>query len=51
MKKIETEFYVSENNRKVGFGISTSGNKHNYFSAMYMARADSNILDKNLILY
>lgn len=51
MRKSATECYGSENNRKVGFGISTSGNKHNYFSAMYMAKADSNILDKSLILY
>ena len=40
-----------ENNKKVGYCISTSGSEHNYFSALYMARADSNILDKNLILY
>lgn len=50
-RKSAIECYGNENNRKVGFGISTSGNKHNYFSAMYMAKADSNILDKSLILY
>ena len=49
-KKSAAECYGRENNRKVGFGISTSGSKHNYFSALYMARTDSNILDKNLIL-
>lgn len=50
-RKSAVECYGMEHNRKVGFGISTAGNKHNYFSAMYMARKDSNILDKNLILY
>ena len=50
MKNSSSECYGSENNRKVGFGISTAGNKHNYFSALYMARTDSNVLDKNLIL-
>lgn len=51
MRKSASECYGNENNRKVGFGISTSGSKHNYFSALYMARTDSNVLDKNLILY
>lgn len=51
LKKSSEECFGKENNRKVGFGISTSSNKHNHFSAMYMAKADSNILDKNLILY
>ena len=50
-RKSAIECYGREHNRKVGFGISTSGNKHNYFSALYMAKTDSNILDKNLILY
>lgn len=50
-KRSAIECYGREHNRKVGFGISTSGNKHNYFSALYMAKADSNILDKSLILY
>ena len=51
MRKSASECYGHEHNRKVGFGISTSSNKHNYFSALYMARTDSNVLDKNLILY
>lgn len=51
LKKSSEECIGKDNNRKVGFGISTSGNKHNYFSALYMAKSDSNILDKNLILY
>ena len=50
-KRSSTECYGLEHNRKVGFGISTAGKKHNYFSALYMAQKDSNILDKNLILY
>lgn len=51
LKKSAQECYGKENNRKVGFGISTAGNKNNYFSAMYMACTDSNVLDKNLIIY
>ena len=50
-KKSSMECYRLKLNRKVGFGISTASDKHNYFSAMYMAQKDSNILDKNLILY
>ena len=51
MRRSASECYGNESNKKVGFGISTSGSKHNYFSALYMARTDSNVLDKNLILY
>ena len=55
IKKSGIECYGYENNRKVGFGISTSqyskiGKKHNDYSAMYLAQKDSRIIPLNLIL-
>jgi 5-methylcytosine-specific restriction endonuclease McrA len=51
MKKLKnsaSECFSRKNNRKVGYQISTK--KKNPLSSIYIAKSDSNILDKDLIL-